>query len=248
MPLASSQAVGTPAVNFAIFAFFVLITLVIAVSAAGKNKSASDYYTGGRTFTSWQNGIAIGGDYLSAASFLGIAGIIALAGYDGFLYSIGFLVGWLLVLLLVSEPLRNTGRYTMADVIDLRLRARPVRAAAARQCTNLTRGEWSTSTGSAWISFFMWMKPHLLAGAAQAAAQDAVARDAAARDAVAEREAAEREAARVAALSRGRGRVVGDVNIERVASLLDEDDEEDAGYGQIMVHMTRNPLSPRKQD
>jgi cation/acetate symporter len=131
MPLASSQAIGTPAVNFAIFAFFAGVTLVIAVSAAGKNKSASDYYTGGRTFTSWQNGIAIGGDYLSAASFLGIAGIIALAGYDGFLYSIGFLVGWLLVLLLVSEPLRNTGRYTMADVIDLRLRARPVRAAAA---------------------------------------------------------------------------------------------------------------------
>ena len=131
MPLAAAESVGTPAINFAIFAFFVLVTLVIAIGAAGKNKSTTDYYAGGRNFTGWQNGIAIGGDYLSAASFLGIAGIIALAGYDGFLYSIGFLVGWLLVLLLVSEPLRNTGRYTMADVIDLRLRAVPVRAAAA---------------------------------------------------------------------------------------------------------------------
>jgi hypothetical protein len=107
----------------------------------------------------------------------------------------------------------------------------------------LTRGEWSTSTGSSWISFFMWMKPHLLAGAAQAAAQDAMARDAAAREAAARRAAAEREAARVAALSRGHGQVVGDVDIERVASLLDEDDEEDAGYGQVMVRMTRNPLT-----
>jgi cation/acetate symporter len=127
----ASGTVGTPTLNFGIFAFFVLVTLIIAVSAGGKSRSASDYYAGGRAFTGWQNGIAIGGDYLSAASFLGIAGIIALAGYDGFLYSIGFLVGWLLVLLLVSEPLRNTGRYTMADVIDLRLRAVPVRAAAA---------------------------------------------------------------------------------------------------------------------
>ncbi len=127
----ASATVGTPALNFVIFAFFVLVTLVIAISAAGTNRSTTDYYAGGRAFTGWQNGIAIGGDYLSAASFLGIAGIIALAGYDGFLYSIGFLVGWLLVLLLVSEPLRNTGRYTMADVVDLRLRAVPVRAAAA---------------------------------------------------------------------------------------------------------------------
>ena len=131
MPIAAAETVGKPIVNFAIFAFFVLVTLVIAISAAGKNKSTTDYYAGGRDFTGWQNGIALGGDYLSAASFLGIAGIIALAGYDGFLYSIGFLVGWLLVLLLVSEPLRNTGRYTMADVIDLRMRAAPVRTAAA---------------------------------------------------------------------------------------------------------------------
>jgi len=127
----TSFTVGTPVLNFGIFAFFVVVTLVIAVSAAGRNRSTNDYYAGGRAFTGWQNGIAIGGDYLSAASFLGIAGIIAIYGYDGFLYSIGFLVGWLLVLMLISEPFRNTGRYTMADVLDLRLKAPPVRAAAA---------------------------------------------------------------------------------------------------------------------
>jgi cation/acetate symporter len=127
----ASGAVGDPAVNIAIFAFFVIVTLVIVVTAAGTNKSTSDYYAGGRNFAGWQNGIAIGGDYLSAASFLGIAGLIALYGYDGFLYSIGFLVGWLLVLLLVAAPLRNTGRYTTADVFDLRLRNTKVRAAAA---------------------------------------------------------------------------------------------------------------------
>jgi cation/acetate symporter len=130
---ASSAAptIGRPAVNIAIFALFVAATLVIAVSAAGQNRTTTDYYAGGRAFTGRQNGIAIGGDYLSAASFLGIAGLIALYGYDGFLYSIGFLVGWLLVLLLVAGPLRNTGRYTTADVLDLRCRAVPVRAAAA---------------------------------------------------------------------------------------------------------------------
>jgi len=125
------QTVGRPAVNIAIFALFVAATLVIAVTASGGNRTTTDYYAGGRAFTGRQNGIAIGGDYLSAASFLGIAGLIALDGYDGFLYSIGFLVGWLLVLLLVAGPLRNTGRYTTADVLDLRLRAVPVRVAAA---------------------------------------------------------------------------------------------------------------------
>ncbi len=127
----AARIVGTPAVNITVFAFFVIVTLVIAIGAAGKNRTTTDYYAGGRAFSGPQNGIAIGGDYLSAASFLGIAGAIALYGYDGFLYSIGFLVGWLLVMLLVAGPLRNTGRYTMADVLDLRLRAVPVRAAAA---------------------------------------------------------------------------------------------------------------------
>jgi cation/acetate symporter len=123
--------VGRPIVNIAIFAFFVVVTLVIAIRAAGSNKTTTDYYAGGRLFSGRQNGIAIGGDYLSAASFLGIAGAISLYGYDGFLYSIGFLVAWLVVLLLVAEPLRNSGRYTMADVLFLRLHDRRVRAAAA---------------------------------------------------------------------------------------------------------------------
>jgi cation/acetate symporter len=128
---AGTEVVGTPAVNIAIFVFFIAVTLVIAVRVSGENRTTTDYYAGGRAFTGPQNGIALGGDYLSAASFLGIAGLIALYGYDGFLYSIGFLMGWLLVLLLVAGPLRNTGRYTTADVLDLRLRAVPVRVAAA---------------------------------------------------------------------------------------------------------------------
>jgi len=123
--------VGNPALNITIFALFVLVTLVIVVRAARTNTTAADYYAGGRAFSGRQNGIAIAGDYLSAASFLGIAGAIALNGYDGFLYSIGFLVAWLVALLLVAELLRNTGRFTMADVLSFRLRQRPVRTAAA---------------------------------------------------------------------------------------------------------------------
>src|SRR5688500_3192781 len=88
-------------------------------------------YTGGAAFSGRQNGVAIAGDYLSAASFLGISGAIALSGYDGFLYSIGFLVAWLIALLLVAELLRNSGRYTMADQLAYRMRQRPVRTAAA---------------------------------------------------------------------------------------------------------------------
>ena len=99
--------------------------------ASRTNKTASDYYAAGRSFTGPQNGVAISGDYLSAASFLGIAGAIAVNGYDGFLYSIGFLVAWLVALLLVAELLRNTGKYTMGDVLAFRMRQRPVRAAAA---------------------------------------------------------------------------------------------------------------------
>src|SRR5262249_35964481 len=99
--------------------------------ASRTSKTAVDYYAAGHAFTGAQNGIAISGDYLSAASFLGIAGAIAINGYDGFLYSIGFLVAWLVALLLVAELLRNTGRYTMGDVLSFRLKQRPVRAAAA---------------------------------------------------------------------------------------------------------------------
>lgn len=123
--------VGSPTLNITIFGVFVLITLGIVIRASKNNRSAADFYAGGRAFTGRQNGIAIAGDYLSAASFLGIAGAIALNGYDGFLYSIGFLVAWLVALLLVAELLRNAGKYTMADVLSFRLKQRPVRMAAA---------------------------------------------------------------------------------------------------------------------
>jgi cation/acetate symporter len=129
--VAADQTVGNPTVNITIFALFVVVTLAIVIRASRNNRTATQYYAGGRSFTGPQNGIAISGDYLSAASFLGIAGLIALNGYDGFLYSIGFLVAWLVALLLVAELLRNTGRFTMADVLSFRLRQGPVRTAAA---------------------------------------------------------------------------------------------------------------------
>lgn len=129
--LPAATDVGSPTLNITIFGLFVLVTLAIVIRASRNNRSASDFYAGGRAFTGRQNGIAIAGDYLSAASFLGIAGAIALNGYDGFLYSIGFLVAWLVALLLVAELLRNTGKFTMADVLSFRLRQRPVRMAAA---------------------------------------------------------------------------------------------------------------------
>src|SRR5699024_11505740 len=117
--------------NITIFAAFVAVTMFIVLRASRNNRSASDYYAGGRSFTGPQNGFAISGDYLSAASFLGIVGAIAIYGYDGFLYSIGCLVAWLVALLLVAEMLRNTGKFTMADVLSFQLRQRPVRIAAA---------------------------------------------------------------------------------------------------------------------
>lgn len=131
MGFSDSTVTGSPVVNITIFVIFVLITLVIVIRASRNNRTAADYYAGGRSFTGGQNGTAIAGDYLSAASFLGITGAIAIYGFDGFLYSIGFLVAWLVALLLVAELLRNTGRFTMADVLAFRLRQRPVRMAAA---------------------------------------------------------------------------------------------------------------------
>jgi cation/acetate symporter len=129
LPLATD--IGNPALNITIFGMFVVATLAIVVRASRNNRTAADYYAAGRSFTGPQNGVAISGDYLSAASFLGIAGAIAVNGYDGFLYSIGFLVAWLVALLLVAELLRNTGRFTLADVLSFRLKQRPVRMAAA---------------------------------------------------------------------------------------------------------------------
>ncbi|RZS64787.1 cation/acetate symporter [Agromyces ramosus] len=128
---AAATSPGDPWLNIAIFGAFVAITMIIVFRASRNNKTASDYYAAGRSFTGGQNGAAIAGDYLSAASFLGIVGAIAVTGYDGFLYSIGFLVAWLVALLLVAELLRNTGRFTMADVLSFRLKQKPVRIAAA---------------------------------------------------------------------------------------------------------------------
>ncbi|ANG86184.1 solute symporter family protein [Microbacterium aurantiacum] len=130
--LASAQTVeNNPVLNISIFGAFVAVTLFIVIRASRNNRTAADYYAAGRSFTGPQNGFAIAGDYLSAASFLGIVGAIAINGYDGFLYSIGFLVAWLVALLLVAELMRNTGKFTMADVLSFRLRQRPVRMAAA---------------------------------------------------------------------------------------------------------------------
>ncbi len=113
------------------FLFFIALTLGITWWSARRSSGASAYFAAGRSITGWQNGLAVAGDYMSAASFLGIAGMIATKGYDGFMYSVGFLVAYLTVLFIVAEPLRNAGKYTMADVLAYRLKARPVRAMAA---------------------------------------------------------------------------------------------------------------------
>ncbi len=113
------------------FLVFIALTLGITWWSARRNTGASAYFAAGRSITGWQNGLAVAGDYMSAASFLGIAGMIAFQGYDGFMYSVGFLVAYLTVLLIVAEPLRNAGKYTMADVLAYRLKARPVRAMAS---------------------------------------------------------------------------------------------------------------------
>ncbi|KFU78675.1 cation/acetate symporter [Amycolatopsis lurida] len=131
MNLAAGVEGSSPVLNITIFGLFVVVTLFVVFRASRNTKTASDYYAAGRAFTGPQNGVAIAGDYLSAASFLGIAGAIAIYGYDGFLYSIGFLVAWLVALLLVAELLRNTGKFTMGDVLAFRMKQRPVRAAAA---------------------------------------------------------------------------------------------------------------------
>lgn len=120
--------------NTTAFSFFVgiiIVTLFITYWAARRNKSTSEFYVAGGNITGWQNGLAIAGDYMSAASFLGIAGAIALNGFSGFFYSIGYLVAYLVVLLIVAEPLRNLGKYTMADMIAARFNAKAIRSVAA---------------------------------------------------------------------------------------------------------------------
>jgi cation/acetate symporter len=116
--------------SIVLFTVFVSVTLAITAWAGRRRSSSVEFFAGGRLFSPAQNGFAIAGDYMSAASFLGISGLIALFGYDGLLYSVGFFVAWLVVLMLVAELVRNCGRYTLADVLSARMRQRPVRIAA----------------------------------------------------------------------------------------------------------------------
>src|SRR5499425_3535639 len=117
--------------SLVMFLVFIAITLGITYWASKRSAGSSAYFAAGRSIKAWQNGVAVAGDYMSAASFLGIAGLIAFFGYDGFMYSVGWLVAYLTVLLVVAEPLRNAGKYTMADVLAYRLSPRPVRAMGA---------------------------------------------------------------------------------------------------------------------
>lgn len=119
--------------SLAVAFFFVFIALSLGVTywAAKQTKSTEQFYTAGGNVSGFQNGLALAGDFMSAASFLGIAGLVALNGFDGLIYSIGFLVGWPIVMFLIAEPLRNLGKYTFTDVVAYRLKQTPVRVAAA---------------------------------------------------------------------------------------------------------------------
>jgi cation/acetate symporter len=129
---AADTAIGQPnAVAMAFFFVFIGITLGITFWAARRTHTTEHFYAAGRTISAGQNGFALAGDYMSAASFLGIAGLVSTTGFDGLIYSTGWLVGWPVVLFLIAEPLRNLGRYTFADVVAIRLRQTPVRIAAA---------------------------------------------------------------------------------------------------------------------
>ncbi len=113
------------------FLLFVAVTLAITYWAAKRTRTTKEFYAAGRSITGFQNGLALAGDYMSAASFLGIAGLVSTRGYDGLIYSVGWLVGWPIIMFLIAEPLRNLGKYTFADVVAYRLNQRPIRSAAA---------------------------------------------------------------------------------------------------------------------
>jgi cation/acetate symporter len=127
-----NNVIGQPnPVAIGFFLLFISLTLGITYWAARRTKSTHEFFAAGGNVSATQNGFALAGDYMSAASFLGIAGMVALKGFDGLMYSIGFLVGWPVVMFLIAEPLRNLGKYTFADVVAYRLRQRPVRVASA---------------------------------------------------------------------------------------------------------------------
>jgi cation/acetate symporter len=127
-----TTTLGTPTMSAVLF-FFVIVALTLAVTwwAARRTHSTSEFYAAGRSIGSFENGLALAGDYMSAASFLGIAGLVALRGYDGMIYATGWLVGWPALMFLLAEPVRNLGKYTFADVVAFRLRQVPVRVASA---------------------------------------------------------------------------------------------------------------------
>jgi cation/acetate symporter len=129
---AATTRLGEPnRLAMAFFFAFIAVTLGITYWAARRTRTTEEFYAAGRTISAGQNGFALAGDYMSAASFLGIAGLVSTTGFDGLIYSTGWLVGWPVVLFLIAEPLRNLGRYTFADVVALRLSQTPVRIAAA---------------------------------------------------------------------------------------------------------------------
>jgi cation/acetate symporter len=131
-PAPPGTSFGTPdPVAIGFFAVFICITLGITYWAARRTQTAEHFYAAGRSVTAGQNGFALAGDYMSAASFLGIAGLVSQSGFDGLIYSTGWLVGWPVVLFLIAEPLRNLGKYTFADVVSFRLKQTPVRVSAA---------------------------------------------------------------------------------------------------------------------
>src|SRR3954447_13210065 len=123
---------GTPTASAVIF-FLIIVALTLSVTywAARRTRSTREFYAAGRSIKPFQNGLALAGDYMSAASFLGIAGLVALRGYDGMIYATGWLVGWPALMFLIAEPLRNLGKFTFADVVAFRLRQAPVRIASA---------------------------------------------------------------------------------------------------------------------
>jgi cation/acetate symporter len=129
MPTTTIGQVHTTSIAF--FFLFVVVTLGITYWAAKRTRTTKEFYAAGRSITGFQNGLALAGDYMSAASFLGIAGLVSTRGYDGLIYSVGWLVGWPIIMFLIAEPLRNLGKYTFADVVAFRLKQRPIRAAAA---------------------------------------------------------------------------------------------------------------------
>src|SRR5512140_2421180 len=125
-------SLGTPtAASIGFFFAIIVVTLVITYFAARKTKTSSEFYAAGRSVSALQNGFALAGDYMSAASFLGISGMVAMTGYDGMIYAPAWLVGWPALMFLIGEPLRNLGKFTFADVVAFRLRQGPVRIAAA---------------------------------------------------------------------------------------------------------------------